>query len=300
MSSVGIVRDLYRRLLNAETAVLGIKRTKELDARVRFGRKLDLSDPKTLADKICWIELNTDQALTACCTDKWAVRDYVAEKGLANLLVPAYGPWERAEDIDVDSLPQAFALKAAHGCEMNYLVPDKGTLDEADMLAHARKWLGEDYARACVEPHYKLVPRRVYAEDFIGGMDEIVDYKFHCLNGEPRFVLTCSERDRGLKLNLYDLDWNPIGGLQGPMRNCKQIARPKLLAEMIDVARALSAEFDFVRVDLYESDGKVMFGELTFSPACGVMGYYTDDFITRWGGTQSQCPGRALTQSLAA
>lgn len=283
MSSAGIARNIYRHLLNAEAAVLGAKRAKELDAKVRFGRRLDLSGPKTLADKICWIELNTDQTLAARCTDKWAVRDYVAQKGLAGLLVPAYGPWERAEDIDVDALPQAFALKATHGCEMNYLVPDKGTLDVADMLAHARKWLGEDYPRACVEPHYKLVPHRVYAEDFIGGMNEIVDYKFHCLNGEPRFVLTCSERDKGLKLNLYDLDWSPIDGLQGPMRNGKQITKPKLLGEMVDVARTLSADFDFVRVDLYESGGKVMFGELTFSPACGVMDYYTDDFIARWG-----------------
>lgn len=283
MSSAGIARDLYRHLLNAEASVLGVRRAKELDARVRFGRKLDLSDPKTLADKICWIELNTNQALAARCTDKWVVRDYVAKKGLADLLVHAYGPWGSVEDIDVDSLPQAFALKATHGCEMNYLVPDKDSLNIDDMLAHARKWLGEDYPRACVEPHYKLVPRRVYAEDFIGGMDKIVDYKFHCLNGEPRFVLTCSERDKGLKLNLYDLDWNSIDGLQGPLRNGKQIARPKLLSEMIDAARTLSADFDFVRVDLYESDGRIMFGELTFSPACGVMDYYTDDFITRWG-----------------
>ena len=283
MSSAGIARDLYRHLLNAEASVLGVRRAKELDARVRFGSKLDLSDPKTLADKICWIELNTNQALAARCTDKWAVRDYVAKKGLADLLVHAYGPWGSVEDIDVDSLPQAFALKATHGCEMNYLVPDKDSLNIDDMLAHARKWLGEDYPRACVEPHYKLVPRRVYAEDFIGGMDKIVDYKFHCLNGEPRFVLTCSERDKGLKLNLYNLDWNSIDGLQGPLRNGKQIARPKLLSEMIDAARTLSADFDFVRVDLYESDGRIMFGELTFSPGCGVMDYYTDDFITRWG-----------------
>ena len=283
MSSAGIARDLYRHLLNAEASVFGVRRAKELDARVRFGRKLDLSDPKTLADKICWIELNTNQALAARCTDKWAVRDYVAKKGLADLLVHAYGPWGSVEDIDVGSLPQAFALKATHGCEMNYLVPDKDSLNIDDMLVHARKWLGEDYPRACVEPHYKLVPHRVYAEDFIGGMDKIVDYKFHCLNGEPRFVLTCSERDKGLRLNLYDLDWNSIDGLQGPLRNGKQIARPKLLSEMIDAARTLSTDFDFVRVDLYESDGRIMFGELTFSPACGVMDYYTDDFITRWG-----------------
>lgn len=283
MSKGGVARNIYRCLLNVEAKVLGVKRAKELDSKVRFGRKLDLTTPKTLADKICWIELNTDQTLAARCTDKWAVREYVSEKGLEGLLVPAYGPWKRAEDIEVETLPHAFALKATHGCEMNYLVPDRDALDVDDMLAHARKWLAEDYPRACVEPHYKLIPHRLYAEDFIGGMDEIVDYKFHCVNGEPRFVLTCSERDKELKLNLYDLDWNPIKGLKGPMKNNKQVAKPQLLDEMLEVARKLSSDFDFVRVDLYETDSKIMFGELTFSPACGVMDYYTDDFIGKWG-----------------
>lgn len=283
MSNAGVARNIYRCLLNVGAKVLGVKRAKELDSKVRFGRKLDLSTPKTLADKICWIELNADQTLAARCTDKWAVREYVSEKGLEGLLVPAYGPWGRAGDIKVETLPHAFALKATHGCEMNYLVPDKDALDVDDMLAHARKWLAEDYPRACVEPHYKLVPRRLYAEDFIGGMDEIVDYKFHCINGEPCFVLTCSERDKGLKLNLYDLKWNSIKGLKGSMRNCKEVAKPQLLEEMLEVARKLSSDFDFVRVDLYEADGKIMFGELTFSPACGVMDYYTDEFIGKWG-----------------
>lgn len=283
MSSPGFARELYRHLLNVESKVLGTKRAKELDAWVRFGRKLDLADPRTLADKICWIELNTDQTLSARCTDKWAVRDYVSEKGLERLLVPAYGPWRHVEDIDLNALPHSFALKATHGCEMNYLVPDKDALDVNDMFACANKWLIEDYPRACVEPHYKLVPHRLYAEDYIGNMNEIVDYKFHCINGEPSFVLTCSERDRGLKLNLYDLDWNPIKGLQGSMKNDKEIDRPRLLDEMIDVSRTLSSDFDFVRVDLYETDGGIMFGELTFSPACGIMNYYTDEFIGKWG-----------------
>jgi hypothetical protein len=275
---------VYRTFLNGYAALAGSKRAKVADARFRYHRRLDLEHPKTLADKVSWIELNTDQTLAARCTDKWEVRGYVAGKGLGDLLVPAYGPWERAEDIDVGTLPDAFALKATHGCEMNYIVPDKSKLDVGDMLAHAREWLAHDYGRACVEPHYRLVPHRVYAEDFIGGMDQIVDYKFHCLNGEPRFVLTCSERDTGLKLNLYDLDWKPIPSILGPMRNGKEIPRPEHLGEMTEAARALCQDFDFVRVDLYESAGRVMFGELTFTPAGGVMDYYTNDFNSFWGG----------------
>lgn len=284
MTSSGLARDLYRHALNASSAILGVETTKKLDSRIRFGRKLDLENPKTLSDKICWIELNTDQTLAARCTDKYAVRSYVEEKGLGDILIPLVGgPWINASDIDIDSLPERFVLKATHGCEMNYICKDKSRLDRNDLLNKAGQWLKEDYPRACIEPHYKLVPHRLYSEEFVGVLGDVVDYKFHCINGEPAFVLTCSNREDSLKLNLYDLDWNPISGLQGAMRNERKIERPKNLKEMLEVAKTLSSDFDFVRVDLYEADEKIFFGELTFSPACGVLEYFTDSFMAKWG-----------------
>ncbi len=284
MTSSGLARDLYRHALNASSAILGVETTKKLDSRIRFGRKLDLENPKTLSDKICWIELNTDQTLAARCTDKYAVRSYVEEKGLGDILIPLVGgPWINASDIDIDSLPERFVLKATHGCEMNYICKDKSRLDRNDLLNKAGQWLKEDYPRACIEPHYKLVPHRLYSEEFVGVLGDVVDYKFHCINGEPAFVLTCSNREDSLKLNLYDLDWNPISGLQGAMRNERKIERPKNLKEMLEVAKTLSLDFDFVRVDLYEADEKIFFGELTFSPACGVLEYFTDSFVAKWG-----------------
>lgn len=284
MTSSGLARDLYRHALNASSAIFGIETTKKLDSRFRFGRKLDLSNPKTLSDKICWIELNTDQTLAARCTDKYDVRSYVEEKGLGDILIPLVGgPWTNASDIDVDNLPSQFVLKATHGCEMNYICKDKSKLDRNELLNKAGQWLKEDYPRACIEPHYKLVPHRLYSEEFVGGLGDVVDYKFHCINGEPAFVLTCSNREDSLKLNLYDLDWNPISGLQGSMKNERKIERPKNLKEMLEVAKTLSSDFDFVRVDLYEADEKIFFGELTFSPACGVLEYFTDSFVAKWG-----------------
>ncbi|WP_428378271.1 ATP-grasp fold amidoligase family protein [Olsenella sp. Marseille-QA0557] len=254
------------------------------DAHFRYGRRLDLVNPQTLADKISWLELNGDRETMARLTDKFEVRGYVAEKGLSDALIPLCGgPWTSADDINVDALPHQFVLKATHGCEMNYICRDKSTLNVDDMVTHAQRWLASDYSRACVEPHYKLIPHRIYAERYIGGMDGVIDYKFHCLNGVPSFVLTCSNREKSLKLNLYDLDWNAIEGLQGSMKNAAGIARPSALSEMVDMARTLSSDFDFVRVDLYERGGKVYFGELTFSPAVGVLPYFTDEFIKRWG-----------------
>lgn len=284
MSSVGFGRDLYRGLLSGLALCAGTKRAKLLDASIRFGRRLNLDDPQTLADKISWLELNGDRETMARLTDKFEVRGYVEEKGLGDILIPlSGGPWEDISDIDVDALPSQFVLKATHGCEMNYICRDKAALDVADMVAHARKWLASDYPRACVEPHYKLIPHRIYAEQYVGGMDDVVDYKLHCLNGVPSFILTCSNRERSLKLNLYDVDWNAIDGLQGSMKNPGDIERPSMLSKMVDVSRALSSDFEFVRVDLYEKDGQVYFGELTFSPAVGVLPYYTDEFIAQWG-----------------
>lgn len=284
MTPSGLARDFYRRALNASSAILGIKTTKKLDSRFRFGRKLDLRNPKTLSDKVCWIELNTDQTLAARCTDKYAVRSYVEEKGLGGILIPLVGgPWTNASDIDIDDLPDQFVLKATHGCEMNYICRDKSKLDRNDLLSKASQWLKEDYPRACIEPHYKLVPHRLYAEEFIGGLGDVVDYKFHCINGEPAFILVCSNRSAGVKKNLYDLRWNFIDDMKGHEASFELIDKPSRLEEMVSVARLLAADFDFVRVDLYQIGEKVLFGELTFSPASGIFPNFTDSFVAKWG-----------------
>lgn len=275
---------MYRAALNISTSLFGVARVKKFDSRFRFHRQLDLKNPKTLSDKICWIELNTDQTLAARCTDKFAVRSYIEEKGLGDIIIPLVGgPWIDASEIDLDALPKQFVIKATHGCEMNYICKDIANLDCADLIRKVTLWLKEDYPRACLEPHYRLVPHRIYAEEYLSGLDDVIDYKIHCINGEPVFILTCSNREDSLKLNLYDLDWNPLNGIQGSKKNIAEINRPANLDRMIEVARILSSDFDFVRVDLYEQDEKVRFGELTFSPACGVLEYFTDSFVRQWG-----------------
>lgn len=291
MSSTNLRKNVYRVFLNAAAGIFGAEAAKKVDARFRFRRVLNLDEPKTLADKVSWIELNTDRELAARCTDKFAVRGYVESKGFRDILVPLCGgPWTSVDEIDVDALPQSFVLKATHGCEMNYICKNKEQLDASDLLAHARRWLKVDYPRACVEPHYKLISHRLYAESYIGGIEGgVIDYKFHCLNGEPSFILACSDRENGVKLNLYDLSWAPIDGVKGPHKNNHGIPRPSMLEDMINVARGLSRGFDFVRVDLYEVDGMIYFGELTFSPASGVFPNFTDEFVAYWGERLSVC-----------
>jgi hypothetical protein len=111
----------------------------------------------------------------------------------------------------------------------------------------------------------------------------IVDYKIHCLNGIPEFVLLCSERNKELKLNLYDLNWNPIYEIQGKHKNNKEFPKPSKLKRMIEISRILSEDFKFVRVDLYQIGDKIYFGELTFTPDGGILSYFTDKFDLECG-----------------
>jgi len=257
---------------------------KKVDARLRFGRKLNLTRPRNLADKVSWLSLQSGLELEAACTDKFDVRAYVVSKGLGDILVPLCGgPWESVGDIDFDSLPKRFALKATHSCGMNLICPDKAELNVRAARREIATWLRQDYARACIEPHYRLIRRRVYCEEYLDDPNAIVDYKVHCFSGEPAFILTCTERTQGLQLNLYDTSWSPMAGLVR-MRNKRELDPPSRLDDMLQISRRLSMEFRFVRVDLYQIGDEIRFGELTFTPAAGVFPYFSEEFLAEQGG----------------
>lgn len=185
-----------------------------------------------------------------------------------------------------------FAIKATHGCKMNYLVPDKSKFDSEKCKKEIQRWMDTTYGTYSMEPHYIEIPHRFYIEKYLEKADQLVDYKFHCLNGEPQFVLTCSDRKSNgnkamqVTLDLFDMDWKPIpeivsSGLERPGDG--KLPRPENLDEMIRIAKILSEDFKFVRVDLYELEGKVYFGELTFSPAHCVFPYLSDKFDLEMG-----------------
>lgn len=289
-----VKKQAYACILKALSAVLGMDAAKRFDARLRDHKSLNLKNPRSLAEKVSYIELHLQSPLAPMCTDKYAVREYVANKGLADILIPLVynGCWTNEEQIDFDTLPKRFVLKATHGCKMNYIVPDKEKLDVVQCKKEVRRWLHTTYGTYSMEPHYIGIPHRVYAEQYISDAHELNDYKFHCLNGKPQFVLVCSNRktngDQAMQvtLDLFDTHWNHLdelvaSGAEHPGDG--RIPRPSQLVEMVDIAQTLAEDFRFVRVDLYEKDGQVFFGELTFTPAHCVFPYLTDDFNDRMG-----------------
>ena len=223
------------------------------------------------------------------CTDKIEVRKYVAKKGLSSILIPVLGEGYRSfDEIDFEKLPKSFVIKASHGCKMNYVVTNKSKLDKEKCEITIQNWLNTTYGTYSVEPHYKDIPHRIYIEEYLGEADKLVDYKFHCMNGIPRFVLTCSNRhsngDRAMQVtrHLYDMEWNQLNGIVGNEEN-SYIEKPLHFEEMKEIATILSKDFKFVRVDLYEVEGKIYFGELTFTPAHCVFAHFTDEFIQNMG-----------------
>lgn len=285
MGKKDIAKKAYRSFLNASTRVFGVPFTKKMDSRLRFQRKLSLDNPQTLADKVAWMELHTDQTVPARLTDKYEVRSFVRERGLENLLIPCCGgPWTDVREIDFNSLPESFVIKATHGCGMNLLVDDKASLNLDEARRTLNRWLHEDYPRSCIEPHYQLIEHRLYAEDMLHDAAGIVDYKFYCFYGEPKFILRVADRDTEEHLNLFDYHWKSLSEhIQNKPVISPTPEPPSQLAEMLNVSRRLSQGFDFVRVDLYDIHGSIFFGEMTFSPSASVFPNFDDEFVAQWG-----------------
>lgn len=288
-----IIKGVYSKLLSLLTIFGGVDNAKKFDTMFRDHKRLNLKNPQTLSEKVSYIELHEQSPLAACCTDKYAVRKYVAHKGLSDILIPIYGgDYTRFEDINLQELPDSFVIKATHGCKMNYLVPNKSKFDSAQCEKEIHRWMKTTYGTYSVEPHYLTIPHRFYIEKYLENANQLIDYKFHCLNGKPEFVLTCSNRksngDRAMQvtLDLFDMTWNPIpeirsAGLEVPGEG--KLPKPANFNEMVRIAKILSEDFKFVRVDLYEIEGKVFFGEMTFSPAHCVFPYFSSEFDKEMG-----------------
>ena len=213
--------------------------------------------------------------------DKVAVQDYVRSKGLEHILPKCYGIWDNAKQIDFDKLPSKFALKTNHGCGNHIICRDKSQLNIKHVVENLNKTLSSVFSIR--EPHYQYIAPKVYAEELIDdGTGRLpVDYKFMCVNGEPKCVLVCAERKNLRELpSLYAFttDWQPLDWI-GKNLGREKLMPPPHWEKMVQIAKVLSKDFEFVRVDLYYSLNGILFGELTFTPASGLMGYFTEEAL---------------------
>ncbi len=235
-----------------------------------FRRPLSLTNPVTLNEKLQWLKLKRygKDPLVIQCADKYRVREYVEKAGFGHTLNPLLGVWEKASDIPWESLPEAFVLKCNHGCGYNLLCPDKSRLDIPTARKTLEGWMNTEFWENLAEIHYRSIPKRIIAEAYLG--DALLDYKIYCFQGKAQFLLVCAQRDAGKpKFYFFDRDWKlcPLtrDGKEAP--EGFTLPRPERLEEMLQCAESLAAPFPFVRVDLYHVDGRIVFGELTFTPS---------------------------------
>lgn len=255
--------------------------------RLAFKRKLNLDNPKTLTEKINWYKLNWRDPLAKQCVDKYEVRKYVESvfgEG-TKYLNDLFGIWSTADEIDFDALPDKFVLKPTNGSGDIVVCNDKSTLDITEAKKTLSKYSSRPFYTKTKEWAYYDLPYRIIGERYIESSDDfqIKDYKFFCFYGKPEFLFVASERGtEHLKFDFFDLDWNWLPVTNGHEHN-PQIKKPEHFDEMLEVARKLSAPFPHVRVDLYEEEGKVFFGELTFYHFGGFTRFEPDEWDYKFG-----------------
>lgn len=254
--------------------------------KIVLGKKLNLEDPKTFNEKIQWCKLNffPKNKTVIQCADKYAVRDYIRAKGYENTLTPLLGVWDKAEDIDWNSLPNKFVLKCNHGCAYNIICEDKDSFDKKTAIKQLNEWLDEDFGAFNIELHYsKIKHHRIIAEEFLGSC--ITDYKFFCFNGEPKFIYVSNDliHDRQAQIGFFYLDGSKMPLTRDDYTDIASVDLPRFFDEMLDMAKKLSEDFPFVRVDFFLANERYYFAELTFTPGAGMMPFNPEKFDLEWG-----------------
>lgn len=239
---------------------------------------LNTKNPRNLYEKIIQMSLQNTSDEWSILADKYAVREVVKERIGEQYLVPLYGVYDKAEDIDYDKLPNSFVLKTNNACATNIIVKDKSKIDKEEINKKITKWLKSPYGALTGQTHYSKIKPRIIAEKLLQQKDEksLIDYKFFCVNGKPECVFVCKDRTintHNVNVMFYDLNWGEIPEyVSSRATKIKNFSKPKAFDEMVDIVRKLCAPYKFVRVDLYEIDGLPIFGEYTFTP--GIADFY--------------------------
>ena len=247
--------------------------------RFKMGHRLDLKSPKTFTEKIQWLKLYNRKPEYTTMVDKYAVKQYVANIIGEEYIIPTLGVWDKPEDVDWENLPNQFVLKTTHGGGGGGVVicKDKKIFDKNAAIDKLNESLSSDIYRGLREWPYKNVPKRIIAEKFMApekssAPNDLPDYKFFCFNGKVRFFKV----DFGRFVEHHANYYSPEGELLefGEQRlepdPSYPIELPNNLRDMIALAERMSKNEPFLRVDFYNVNGKIFFGELTFYPASGL------------------------------
>lgn len=254
-----------------------------LQYRMKCGRSLNLKNPKRYTEKIQWYKLFYRDPLMQQCADKYLVRQYVESKGLGHTLNELYDVFETPDDIRLDHLPEKFAMKLSNGSGTNLLCRDKNSLNLPDVQQMFREFQIKSKSSPGREWVYNSDKNVIVVEKMLENAShpgqDLRDYKILCFNGKPEYIICVDGRHTDNYCHvIYDTQWNKQDVVIARSSNAADYEKPETLGEMLDIARILSEDFPAVRIDLYDIDGKVIFGEMTYYPWSGYKHFQPDEF----------------------
>lgn len=266
----------------------------KIQYRIKTGRRLNLKNPKRFTEKLQWYKLYYKNPLMIQCVDKYDVREYVKSKGLEEILIPCYGVYNTPDEIDWNALPNQFVMKDTLGGGGNsvIIVKDKAKADIYQLNEIARKWTltkahrkgsGREWPYYSGKNHRIIIEKYLDASEVNGGL---IDYKYFCFDGKPVWVYIMADRDigQGVGVGIYNSNFVKEEAQRADERPLKRIIEKPVTFELMkEISAKLSKGFPEARVDLYEVDGEVRFGEITFYDGSGYMTFNPDSFDEKFG-----------------
>lgn len=287
--------DTYKKIFSKQVrfAILKILRfipdraMIRLQYWIKLHRCLNLKNPQRYTEKIQWMKLNYNNPQLAICVDKYRVREFLHSRNLDSIAVKLYAVGESVSDIDWDTLPNRFILKTTNGSGTNIICRDKSNINLDDIKKRVRQFLKQSSASAGREWPYTKVTPRIIIEELLydpscnDGIPN--DYKILCFNGVPEYIVYDTDRYTLHRRNIYNVEWTNLN-IDSDCPQCiQEIRPPKNLKKMLEIASQLSFGFPAVRVDLYNINGKIYFGEMTFFPWSGYVQFSPDIFDYQLG-----------------
>lgn len=261
----------------------------QLQYRIKMGRKLNLDNPQRYTEKLQWYKLYYKNPLMIRCVDKYDVRAYVESKGLGHILNECYGVYDRVEDIDFDALPEQFVLKDTLGAGGNsvIVVTSKTGMDLGSVKARLHKWVnekphvpsgGREWPYYSGKKHRILIERYIPSDENAGGL---IDYKLFCFDGKVEYAYGITDRAIGhdAAFGIFDKEFNRLPYRRTDERPLeREIGKPGNYEIMVEAAQTLAEEFPHARIDFYNQDHAVIFGEITFFDSSGYVAFEPDEF----------------------
>lgn len=253
--------------------------------KIKTGKKLNLKNPIGFNEKLNWLKVNDIHPEYTDLVDKIKVREYVQNKIGEDICFPLLGQWEKYEDVNFEILPEQFVMKCNHDSGSVKIINNKSKIDHKELAKFFKSRLKINSYTIGREYPYKNIKPMIMAEKYMvpKGSSDINDYKFFCFNGKPEIMFIATDRSTDVKFDFFDMDFNHLDIENIHPQAGKTIEKPKLFEEMKEIASKLSQGMKFVRIDLYEIEGKVYFGEFTFFHGGGFWLFKPDEWERKLG-----------------